>query len=144
MSDLWTRLTKVDNKVFSVDESAATQAFMDGMSSELKEKKIGDTEALAELGDYRKDFNAKFGGQVARDMANYVKEHGEVNEVSAGFTTPDRVRMRVDFARPTKEADADEWGQSFSHVQSLGYDESLTTTLRSEIGNLFTSTDDEE
>lgn len=141
MSDLWERLCKAnESNMLSVDGEVATKAFMEGMPEDLRSKTIGDEKALGELGQYRKDFNYRFGSTVGTNLASHVKQHEEINECSLGFTTPDGVGMHVDFARPTdKDADTETWGLSFSHRQSLNFDDRLTSELRSSIGNLFTA-----
>lgn len=137
---LWEKMVNESNKVISVDSEVAVKAFMDEMPKELKAKKIGDVVALGEFGNYRKDFNLKFGSHVGLALANYAKANEEINESSVGFVTPDGVGMHVDFARPTKkDAGTDEWGQSFSHRQTLKSDEQLVTELRKTIGDIFSA-----
>lgn len=140
----WEALVDRSKALMTVDSAVADDLFFSEMDEGLREKKIGDKEALGELANHRKSFHAKYSTQLARQMADHVKENEEINTMDVGYTTPDGVKMSVGFARPHDGASEEEWGESFSHRQSLAYEESLVTDLRKELGLKFKASESEE
>lgn len=144
---LWERMCKTGekNNLITIDADVALEAYMGEMPVELKEKKIGDVEALGELGTYNRNFGYSFASNVMPRVAQHVKDNEEIQQLSVSFTSPLGIEYGADFARPTTEdPDEETWGQSFVFKQGLDYDERITGELRSTIGNLFSASDDEE